>query len=74
MSMVEKNTQTLLALHATLTKVMTLQNPSRINLPILEFENPFGHKMALPYQMCDSWNVRRPYLSSLLGHVAKYLS
>ncbi|KAI1323345.1 hypothetical protein F5Y16DRAFT_384007 [Xylariaceae sp. FL0255] len=53
--MVEKNTQILLSLHGMMTKVSALLSQSAINLPILEFEDPFGQKLALPFQLCDTW-------------------
>ncbi|KAI0534576.1 hypothetical protein GGR58DRAFT_520161 [Xylaria digitata] len=55
-AMVERNTQILLSLHGMMTKLSVLLSRSNIQLPILEFENPFGHTLALPYQLCDTWN------------------
>ncbi|KAI0453856.1 hypothetical protein F5B21DRAFT_269944 [Xylaria acuta] len=40
-AIIEKNTQTLLLLHSIITQLSVLLSRSNINLPILEFENPF---------------------------------
>ncbi|KAI8629558.1 hypothetical protein F5Y19DRAFT_475545 [Xylariaceae sp. FL1651] len=55
-AMVERNTQILLSLHGMITKLSLMLSQSNVHLPILEFENPFGHNLALPYQMCDTWD------------------
>ncbi|KAK3376530.1 hypothetical protein B0T24DRAFT_221773 [Lasiosphaeria ovina] len=52
---VQRNTGVLLSLHGLVTNLeLALRRPG-INLPILELENPFGIRMALPYQLCDTW-------------------
>ncbi|KAJ8131166.1 hypothetical protein O1611_g2461 [Lasiodiplodia mahajangana] len=55
-AMVDRNTQILLTLHSMMTRLSVLLNRSGVSLPILEFENPFGHTLALPYQLCDTWD------------------
>jgi hypothetical protein len=57
---VQRNTGLLLSIHGLLTSLeLALRRPEIANiLPIIELENAFGIKMALPYQMCDTWEVR----------------
>ena len=56
-AMVQRNTHLLLSLHGTLARLERLLHTPGLNLPILEFENSFGIKMALPFQLCDTWEV-----------------
>jgi hypothetical protein len=73
-SQVQRNTGLLLSLHGLLTSLeLALRRPEIANvLPIIELENAFGIKMALPYPLCDTWEVRehhpcvRPCLSSAI--------
>ena len=58
-SMVQRNTRLLLSLYEMLAKLERTLSIARVDLPILEFENPFGIKMALPWQLCETWEVRR---------------
>jgi hypothetical protein len=55
--LVQRNTHLLLSLHGIMTRLEVALRKSGTNLPILEFENPFGITMALPFQMCDTWEV-----------------
>ncbi|KAK3332891.1 hypothetical protein B0T19DRAFT_439693 [Cercophora scortea] len=57
-TMVQRNTHTLLLLHQMMVKLEAAVQKTGIDLPILEFEDPFGVKMALPFQFCDTWEVR----------------
>lgn len=57
MAMVHRNTRMLLQLHSMLAKLEIAISRNNINLPILEFENPFGVRMALPFQLCETWEV-----------------
>lgn len=55
---VQRNTEMLLSLHRLVTDLeMSLRRPG-IGLPVLDLENPFGIRMALPFQLCDTWEVR----------------
>lgn len=63
LSMVERNTAILLSLHGMMVK-MEMLLAKGIDLPILQFENPFGIKMALPYHLCETWDVS-PELCSM---------
>jgi hypothetical protein len=56
-NLVQRNTGILLSLHGIVTRLESAIRVPGVNCPILEFENPFGIKMALPYQMCDTWEV-----------------
>ena len=56
-SLVTRNTKLLLSLHTMLVKLERTLSIARVDLPILEFENPFGIKMALPFQLCETWEV-----------------
>ncbi|RBQ79387.1 hypothetical protein FVER14953_12183 [Fusarium verticillioides] len=51
----QRNTRILLSLHDIVMRLESAMRTPTISLPVLEFENPFGIKMALPYQMCDTW-------------------
>jgi chromosome segregation ATPase len=55
--MVQRNTQLLLSLHSMLARIEAMLPQARIDLPILKLENPFGITVALPFQICDSWEV-----------------
>jgi hypothetical protein len=35
-----------------------------IHLPILVFQDPFGEKMALPWQLCQTWTVSLTFIIS----------
>ena len=65
-ALVRQNTHLLLSLHGIMTRLEVVLRQPGINLPILEFENPFGIKMALPFQMCDTWEVCTAMVSELL--------
>ncbi|KAF5662785.1 hypothetical protein FDENT_13288 [Fusarium denticulatum] len=54
-NLVQRNTGILLSLHGIVTRLESAMRVPGVNCPILEFENPFGIKMALPFQMCDTW-------------------
>ena len=56
-SMVQRNTELLLSLHGMLAKFEWLLSCSKIELPSIVFENVFGIKMILPYQLCTTWKV-----------------
>ncbi|KAF5227064.1 hypothetical protein FANTH_14883, partial [Fusarium anthophilum] len=53
--LVQRNTDILLSIHGIVTRLESAMRVPGVNCPILEFENPFGIKMALPFQMCDTW-------------------
>ncbi|KAF4455186.1 hypothetical protein F53441_2424, partial [Fusarium austroafricanum] len=53
--LVQRNTHILLSLHDVVTRLESALRVPGVTCPVLEFENPFGIKMALPYQMCDTW-------------------
>ncbi|KAF5549803.1 hypothetical protein FMEXI_4054 [Fusarium mexicanum] len=53
--LVQRNTDMLLSIHGIVTRLESAMGVPGVNCPILEFENPFGIKMALPFQMCDTW-------------------
>jgi archaellum biogenesis ATPase FlaH len=55
--LVQRNTHILLSLHDVVTRLESAMRVPGVNCPVLEFENPFGIKMALPFQMCDTWEV-----------------
>ncbi|PNP77017.1 hypothetical protein FNYG_09630 [Fusarium nygamai] len=57
--LVQRNTRILLSLHNIVMRLESAMRMPTISLPVLEFENPFGIKMALPYQMCDTWETAR---------------
>ncbi|KAK4102634.1 hypothetical protein N658DRAFT_558251 [Parathielavia hyrcaniae] len=51
----QRTTGLLLSLHGLITSLEQALRRPDISLPILELENPFGVRMALPYQLCDTW-------------------
>ncbi|KAF5638009.1 hypothetical protein F52700_4712 [Fusarium sp. NRRL 52700] len=53
-SLVQRNTSILLSLHGIVTRLESAMRVPGVNCPILEFENPFGIRIALPFQMCDT--------------------
>ncbi|KAM5386027.1 uncharacterized protein FOBCDRAFT_208364 [Fusarium oxysporum Fo47] len=53
--LVQRNTRILLSLHDIVMRLESAMRAPGVTCPVLEFENPFGIKMALPYQMCDTW-------------------
>jgi hypothetical protein len=55
--LVKRNTRILLSLHDIVTRLESAMRAPGVTCPVLELENPFGIKMALPYQMCDTWEV-----------------
>jgi hypothetical protein len=55
---VQQNTGMLLSLHGLVKSLEMTLRRTGIDLPVLELENPFGVRMALPYQLCDTWEVR----------------
>lgn len=75
---VQRNTDLLLSLHGLLASLEGALRRPDITLPILELEDPFGIKMALPYQVCNNWEVRDtpvwPWLSSMMMAAQGYLA
>lgn len=57
LNMVQKNTEILLSVNSLLGRLETLLTITKIDLPSLVFEDAFGRKMLLPFQLCDSWDV-----------------
>ncbi|ENH64915.1 hypothetical protein FOC1_g10005684 [Fusarium oxysporum f. sp. cubense race 1] len=55
--LVQRNTRILLSLHDIVMRLESAMRAPDVTCPVLEFENLFGIKMALPYQMCDTWEV-----------------
>jgi len=55
---VQQNTGMLLSLHGLVKSLEMTLRRTGIDLPVLELENPFGVRMALPYQLCNTWEVR----------------
>ncbi|EXL73341.1 hypothetical protein FOPG_11392 [Fusarium oxysporum f. sp. conglutinans race 2 54008] len=55
--LVQRNTRILLSLHDIVMRLESAMRAPGVTCPVLEFENLFGIKMALPYQMCDTWEV-----------------
>ncbi|KAF4335411.1 hypothetical protein FBEOM_10737 [Fusarium beomiforme] len=53
--LVQRNTHILLSLHGIVMRLESAMRVPGVNCPVIEFENPFGIKMALPFQMCDTW-------------------
>lgn len=56
-TMVRRNTEILLSLHGMLAKFELLVSRSKVDLPSIVFENVFGIKMVLPYQLCNTWEA-----------------
>lgn len=54
---IQRNTGMLLSLHGLVASLESSLRHSGIDLPVLELENPFGIRMALPFQLCDTWEV-----------------
>ena len=59
-TMIERNTRLLLSLYGILAKLERTLSTAGIDLPILEFETPLRVKMALPFQLCETWEVSEP--------------
>ncbi|KAK3693116.1 hypothetical protein B0T22DRAFT_358847, partial [Podospora appendiculata] len=53
--MVQRNTHTLLSLHQMMVKLEAAVQRAGIDLPILELEDPFGIRVPLAFQFCNTW-------------------
>lgn len=62
-SMVERNTRILLELRILLENVESKIMHVGIDLPILVFQDPFGERMALPWQLCQTWTVSLSFIT-----------
>lgn len=54
---VQRNTQILLSMNGLLCRLEMLLTTSKVDFPSIVFEDAFGVKMLLPFQLCNSWDV-----------------
>lgn len=61
-SIVARNTRILLELQTMLKNLESKVIQVGIHLPIIVFQDPFGERMALPLQICQTWMVSLSFI------------
>ncbi|MCJ1285648.1 hypothetical protein MMC26_004989 [Xylographa opegraphella] len=61
--MIERNFHTLINVYEVLVRIERMILAKAIEMPHLRFDDPFGETLALPYQMCNTWQ----HFTRLLG-------